>query len=34
RYFESDRLGIRTTMRIGFGYPHEQAIVRIGADGS
>ncbi|WP_109365549.1 phage major capsid protein, partial [Mycobacteroides abscessus] len=34
RYFESDRLGIRTTMRIGLGYPHEQAIVRIGADGS
>ena len=29
RYFESDRLGIRATMRIGFGFPHEQAVVKI-----
>ncbi|MCZ0727197.1 phage major capsid protein [Mycolicibacterium iranicum] len=30
RYFESDRLGIRATMRIGFGFPHEAAVVCIG----
>jgi len=34
RYFESDRIGIRATMRVGFGFPHEQAVVRIGNDGS
>lgn len=32
RYFESDRLGIRATMRIGFGFPHEAAVVNIGGD--
>ncbi|MDN4521413.1 phage major capsid protein [Mycolicibacterium austroafricanum] len=30
RYFESDRLGIRATMRVGFGFPHEAAVVCIG----
>ena len=30
RYFESDRLGIRATMRIGYGFPHEAAVVCIG----
>jgi hypothetical protein len=34
RYFESDRLGIRSTLRVGFGYPHEAAIIRIGLGGS
>ena len=35
RYFESDRLGIRATMRVGFGFPHEAAVVCIGEpDGS
>jgi len=34
RYFESDRIGIRATMRVGYGFPHEQSIVRIGNDGS
>lgn len=35
RYFESDRIGIRATLRIGFGYPHQAALVRIGEpDGS
>ena len=30
RYFEvSNRLGIRATIRVAFGYPHEAAIVRI-----
>jgi HK97 family phage major capsid protein len=29
-YFSSDRIGIRSTMRIGFGFPHEAALVRIG----
>jgi hypothetical protein len=28
-YFSSDRIGIRATMRVGFGFPHEAAIVRI-----
>lgn len=32
RYFESDRLGIRATMRLGFGFPHQQAVVKIAAD--
>jgi HK97 family phage major capsid protein len=30
RYFESDRLGIRATMRIGYGFPHEAAVICIG----
>lgn len=29
RYFESDRLGIRATLRVGFGFPHERAVVKI-----
>lgn len=29
RYFESDRLGIRATMRVDFGFPHERAVVKI-----
>jgi HK97 family phage major capsid protein len=29
RYFESDRLGIRATMRVDFGFPHPESIVRI-----
>ena len=29
RYFESDRLGIRATLRLSFGFPHEASIVRI-----
>jgi hypothetical protein len=29
RYFESDRLGIRATMRVAFGFPHRESIVRI-----
>ena len=28
-YFSSDRVGVRATLRVGFGYPHEQAIVRL-----
>jgi HK97 family phage major capsid protein len=28
-YFSSDRIGIRSTMRVGFGFPHEQAVVRL-----
>lgn len=31
-YFSSDRIGIRTTMRIGYGFPHEAALVRIGTE--
>ncbi len=35
-YFSSDRVGVKaTTMRLAFGFPHPQAIVRIGEpDGS
>ncbi|NTY57951.1 phage major capsid protein [Mycolicibacterium sphagni] len=29
RYFESDRVGIKATMRVGFGFPHPAAIVRL-----
>lgn len=34
RYFERDSVGIRATMRIGFGFPHPQAVVRVAAGGS
>lgn len=33
-YFSSDRLGIRATMRMGFGFPHEESIMLIGPDES
>ena len=33
-YFSSDRVGIRCTMRVGFGWPHEAAVVKIGVGGS
>ncbi|MCC9186738.1 phage major capsid protein [Mycolicibacterium mageritense] len=33
-YFSSDRTGIRCVLRVGFGFPHEQAIVRVGMEGS
>lgn len=33
-YFSKDSLGIRSTMRVGFGFPHPEAIVRVGAGGS
>lgn len=33
-YFSKDSVGIRATMRIGFGWPHEQAIVHVAAGGS
>lgn len=29
RYFESDRVGIKATMRIGFAFPHAAAVVRL-----
>lgn len=29
RYFESDRIGVKATMRIGFAFPHQAAIVRL-----
>lgn len=31
-YFSSDRLGIRSTLRVSFGFPHEASIVRIGQE--
>lgn len=34
RYFEKDSIGVRATMRVGFGFPHPQAIVRVAAGGS
>lgn len=33
-YFAKDCLGIRATMRVGYGYPHPAAIVRVAAGGS
>lgn len=32
RYFERDSLGVRATMRVGFGFPHPAAIVRVTLD--
>ncbi len=28
-FFTSDRTAVRATMRLGFGFPHESAVVRI-----
>lgn len=28
-YFSSDRVGIRATMRVGFGFPHEASIIKV-----
>lgn len=33
-YFGSDSLAVRVTCRVGFGFPHEEAIVKVGAGGS
>lgn len=33
-YFSSDRTGVRSTVRIGYGFPHQEAIVKIGIGGS
>lgn len=33
-YFSSDRIGIRCTLRVGFAWPHQEAIVKIGVGGS
>jgi len=33
-YFSSDRWAVRATMRVGYGFPHEEAIVRIDHGGS
>lgn len=32
-YFSSDRTGIRCVLRVGFGHPHQEAIVRVVIDG-
>lgn len=29
RYFETDRIGIKATMRVGFAFPHPAAVVRL-----
>lgn len=34
RYFELDSVGIRATMRVAFGFPHPEAVVRVAAGGS
>jgi len=31
RYFESDRVAVRATMRVGFAFGHPQSVVRITA---
>lgn len=33
-YFSSDRIGVRATMRVGFGFPHTAVIAKIGMGGS
>lgn len=33
-FFGSDSIAIRSTMRVGFGWPHERAVVKVGAGGS
>lgn len=33
-FFGSDSLAVRVTCRIGFGFPHEDAIVKVGVGGS
>jgi HK97 family phage major capsid protein len=33
-FFSSDRVGIRASLRVGYAFPHEQALVRIGTGGS
>jgi HK97 family phage major capsid protein len=33
-FFSSDRVGIRATTRIGFAFPHVQALVNVGTGGS
>ena len=33
-FFSSDRTAVRAVTRIAFGFPHEQAIVKIGVGGS
>jgi HK97 family phage major capsid protein len=33
-FFGSDSLAVRVTCRVGFGFPHEQAIAKISAGGS
>jgi hypothetical protein len=32
-YLGSDRVGIRCVLRVGFGFPHQQAIVQVIIDG-
>ncbi len=29
-YFTSDRVAVKATMRVGFGFPHPQSVVRVG----
>ena len=33
-FWSSDRIGIRAKIRVGFAWPHEAAIIRIGSGGS
>lgn len=33
-YFSSDSIGIRATMRVAYGFPHAQAVIRVAAGGS
>ncbi|MBB2770547.1 UNVERIFIED_ORG: HK97 family phage major capsid protein [Mycolicibacterium obuense] len=32
-YFSSDRTGIRCVLRVGIGFPHQQAVIRVTIDG-
>lgn len=33
-FFSSDRVGIRVTARVAFGFPHEQAVIKLSVGGS
>ena len=33
-YFSSDRLAVRSTLRVAFGFPHPSAVVKIEIGGS
>ncbi len=33
-YFGSDSIAVRSIVRVGYGWPHEEAVVQIGLDGS
>ena len=33
-YFSSDRTAVRCTLRVGFAFPHQAALISVGVGGS